>query len=408
MTADKPIRRRTARPRRGRGTTAAADRELLAEFTAGLAAGDDLEALLQRLLAPVVRLAGAQAGAVRVLSPDGSRLQLLSAHGLADAAMGVEHSVDSRCGACGSAADGQVPTWAEGPAGCARLAAGGPADTGGHRRQLALPLCHRGRTLGVYNLFFSGPGEPAAEVMALLRSIGELLGLALDNARLERENLRATLLHERQQMAAEVHDSLAQSIAFVKMRMPLLKDALQAHDDTRALQFCDEVRGAATQAHANLRGILTQMRAPMDPLGLGHALAVATEQFRRSSGAALDYVNELPAALRLTAEQEAQVFHIVQEALNNVARHAGARHARLHIGAAPAGSVMVEIDDDGAGLPPRAASQGLHYGLEIMGERARRLGGRLELGPGHDGGTRVRLVFPLAAAPAAGAESGRP
>lgn len=405
MTGDKPIRRRTARPRRGRAAAAdaGADRGLLAELTAGLAAGDDLEALLQRLLAPVVRLAGAQAGAVRVLSADGRRLLLLCAHGLADATVGDEHSVDRHCGACGSAADGQVLAWADGPAGCARLAAGDAAAPGGHHRLLALPLRHRGRTLGVYNLFFSGPGEPGPEVMALLRSIGELLGLALDNARLERENLRATLLHERQLLAAEVHDSLAQSIAFVKMRMPLLRDALQGHDDTRALQYCDEVRGAATQAHASLRGILTQMRAPMDPQGLAHALEVSTERFRRSSATALDYVNELPATLRLTAEQESQVFHIVQEALNNVARHAGARHARLHLGAAAPGSVMVEIDDDGAGLPMQATPQGLHYGLEIMGERARRLGGRLELGPGDGGGTRVRLVFPLAAAPAGAA-----
>lgn len=407
MTGDKPIRRRTARPRRGRAAAVGvgADRGLLAELTAGLAAGDDLEALLQRLLAPVVRLAGAQAGAVRVLSADGRRLLLLSAHGLADAVATEEHSVDRHCGACGSAADGQALAWADGPAGCARLAGGDATAPGGPHRLLALPLRHRGRTLGVYNLFFAGAGEPGPEVMALLRSIGELLGLALDNARLERENLRATLLHERQLMAAEVHDSLAQSIAFVKMRMPLLKDALQDRDDARALQYCDEVRGAATQAHASLRVILTQMRAPMDPQGLAHALEVSTEQFRRSSGTALDYVNELPAALRLTAEQESQVFHIVQEALNNVARHAGARHARLHIGAAAPGSVMVEIDDDGAGLPTQATPQGLHYGLEIMGERARRLGGRLELGPGAGGGTRVRLVFPLAAAAVGAAET---
>lgn len=408
MTGVKSIRRRTAAPSRGGTGAAAADRGLLAELTAGLAAGDDLEALLQRLLAPVVRLAGAQAGAVRVLSADGRRLQLLSAFGLAADVVGGEHSVDRHCGACGSAADGQPMAWADGPAGCARLSAAGAASPDGAHRLLALPLSHRGRTLGVYNLFFAGAGEPGPEVMAVLRSIGELLGLALDNARLERENLRATLLHERQLLAAEVHDSLAQSIAFVKMRMPLLKDALRGHDDQRALRYCDEVRDAATQAHASLRGILSQMRAPMDPLGLAHALEATTEQFRRRSGAALDYVNELPAAMRLTAEQESQVFHIVQEALNNVARHAGARHARLHIGAATPGSVTVEIDDDGAGLPAQTESQGLHYGLEIMGERARRLGGRLELGPAQGGGTRVRLVFPLAAAPAGAVGSGRP
>ncbi len=406
MTGDKPQRRRNRGARRGRAPAAAgaaaADSRILAEITAGLAAGDDLDALLQRLLAPIVRLAGAQAGAVRVLSADGQRLDLVSVLGLPDSVCGPERSVDRHCGACGAAAGGEAVVWARDIGACA---ARSPGSFFGHgcQRLLALPLRHRGRTLGVYNLFFAGSDEPDAEVMALLRSIGELLGLALDNARLERESLRATLMHERQQMAAEVHDSLAQSIAFVKMRVPLLQDALRAHDEARALGYCEELRGVASQAHASLRGILTQMRAPMDPLGLAHALEATTEQFRRSSSAALDYVNHLPG-LRLAPEQEAQVFHIVQEALNNVARHAGARHARLHIGEAAPGSVLVEIDDDGAGLRPAGSAAGSHYGLEIMGERARRLGGRLELGPRDGGGTRVRLVFPLATAlPSAGA-----
>ena len=400
MTGDKPQRRRSRGPRRSRppaaAGAAATDNRILAEITAGLAAGDDLDALLQRLLTPIVHLAGARAGAVRVLSGDGQRLDLVSVLGLPDSVCGDERSVDRHCGACGVAAGGAAEVWASDLSACAERSPGaffGQAC----QRLLALPLRHRGRTLGVYNLFFAGRDEPEPEVMALLRSIGELLGLALDNARLERENLRATLMHERQQMAAEVHDSLAQSIAFVKMRVPLLQDALQAHDETRALRYCEELRGVASQAHASLRGILTQMRAPMDPLGLAHALEATTEQFRRRCSATLDYVNHLPD-LRLAHDQEAQVFHIVQEALNNVARHAGARHARLHIGPAEPGTVLVEIDDDGSGLPAAGPAAGTHYGLEIMGERARRLGGRLELGPRDGGGTRVRLVFPLAPA----------
>jgi two-component system nitrate/nitrite sensor histidine kinase NarX len=396
MTGDKPQRRRPRAPRRGRPAATAADSRILAEITAGVAAGDDLDALLQRLLTPIVRLSGAQAGAVRVLSEDGQRLELVSVLGLPDNVCGHERTVDRHCGPCGTAADGAPVVWASNLDACARHSPGSFFGQG-CQRLLALPLRHRGRTLGVYNLFFAGGDEPEAEVMALLRSIGELLGLALDNARLERESLRATLMQERQQMAAEVHDSLAQSIAFVKMRVPLLQDALQAHDDARAQRYCEELRGVASQAHASLRGILTQMRAPMDPLGLAHALQATTEQFRRRSSAALDYVNHLPD-LRLAPDQEAQVFHIVQEALNNVARHAGARHARLHIGPAAPGNVLVEIDDDGAGLPPAGSAASSHYGLEIMGERARRLGGRLELGPRDGGGTRVRLVFPLAPA----------
>jgi two-component system nitrate/nitrite sensor histidine kinase NarX len=263
---------------------------------------------------------------------------------------------------------------------------------------MAVPLRHRGRTLGVYNLFFSHDREPSADVKAILLSVGELLGLALNNARLEQEHLRATLLRERQKMAADVHDSLAQSLAFVKMRMPLLHDAMRAHDDAQGQRYYEEVRGAISQAHASVRAIVSQLRLPMDPQGLLHALGTAAEHFRLGSGIELEFVNELPS-LELPAEQETQVFHIVQEALTNVARHAGAERAWLRIARAD-GGIRVDVDDDGAGLPARE-SPGSHYGMDIMAERARRIGAALEIGRRDGGGTRVRLTVPAAGAGAA-------
>jgi len=370
---------------------------LLAEITAGLSTGRDLRDLLHRFLEPVMRLAGAQGGAVRVLSSAGDRLNLVSEIGLSSQMCREERSVDRHCGFCGAAADGAPVVWADDLSDC-HARTGGTLQAGtAAQRMLAVPLQHRGRVLGVYNLFFTGGGEPAPDVQALLKSVGELLGLALDNARLEAENLQATVARERQRMAAEVHDSLAQSLAFVKMRMPLLEDALLGHEEARALKYCDDVRSAVRQAHANLRGILTHFRSPMDPQGLVHALEGCASHFRESSGVELEFVNRLPG-LTLGSEEEAQVFHIVQEALSNVARHAGARQAWLHVAAGPGGCVEIVVADDGAGLPAartgEQAGGSSHYGLEIMLERAQRLGGTLQIGPREGGGTCVRLAFP--------------
>ena len=370
---------------------------ILADIAAGLSTGRDLPELLRQFLAPVMRLAGAQGAAVRVLSASGERLELVSAIGLSSEMCRQERSVDRHCGFCGAAADGSPVVWAPDLSDChtrhgATLDAGAAAQ-----RMLAVTLQHRGRVLGVYNLFFTGGGEPAPDVQALLKSVGELLGLALDNARLEAENLQATVAQERQRMAAEVHDSLAQSLAFVKMRMPLLEDALLGHEEARALKYCDDVRSAVSQAHASLRGILTHFRSPMDPEGLLHALEAAVRRFRDGATTELDFVNQLPG-LSLGPEQDAEVFHIVQEALSNVARHASARRAWLHVAAVVGGGVEIVVADDGAGLPAAAAGGGSHYGLEIMLERARRLGGTLEIGPREGGGTRVRLAFPAAKA----------
>jgi two-component system nitrate/nitrite sensor histidine kinase NarX len=208
------------------------------------------------------------------------------------------------------------------------------------------------------------------------------------------DHLRAVLIRERQAMAAEVHDSVAQSLAFVKMRLPLLEDAVIALDVERARQYCDDVRAAVTQAHANLRSVLAHLRSPMDPEGLLHALDEVARRFRRTCSAELELVNEMTGQ-GFTPEQETQVFHIVQEALTNVARHAHARHAWVRLAPAGDGRVQVVVEDDGAGLPLAATEGGSHYGLEIMLERARRLGGTLEVAPRDGGGTRVCLGFAL-------------
>ncbi len=369
--------------------------DLFVELSAELAAGDDVEALLQRFLVPVLRLSGAQAGAVRALSEDGTVMRLVGSIGLSAEVLEAERSVDRDCGVCGQAAHGDLLVWSGDLQPCAKRS----QDTFLSRRfkrLLAVPLRHRDQVLGIYNLFFEDEVRTGPDIAAVLRSVGELLGLALHNARLEREHLRAALLQERQMLANDVHDAVAQSLYFMKMRLPLLQDALLQHDEPRALRYHADLRQAVTDAHASLREILTHYRTRMDPKGLLHALQTLQAGHRERTG--IELVLDLRATgLKLSVEQELQVFHVVQEALANVAKHSHARRAWVRI---EAGEQRLEIviEDDGEGLhadaapPPGAA----HFGLEIMQERARRLGGTLSVEPRDEGGTRVRLRLPVA------------
>ena len=373
----------------------AADRStILAQITAGLAVDGDLPGLLQRFLDPIVALANAQAGAVRVLSPQGDRLELVGSTGLSAAVREAEQLVDSHCGCCGQAADEARVVWASDLSRCASRTCG-EFFGAGCRRVMAVPLLHRNRVLGVYNLFFASGDEPSAETAALLRAIGELLGLSLDNLRLEAENLRATVMHERQAMAAEIHDAVAQNLTFVDMRLPLLRDAIVAQDPERALKFLDDVRETLGEAHGSLRQIVTQFRTRMDPLGLGRALGALSARFCIRTGIDLKVANGMPG-LRLAEDEELDIFHIVQEALANIERHSGARRAWLSIEPTLAG-VVVRVEDDGVGPPADAAGSraGAHYGMDIMSERAQRLGGDLTVAPRPEGGTQVRLAVPI-------------
>lgn len=369
----------------------AGDTGLLAQITADLAGGGDPEALLPRFLGPVVAVCGAEAGAMRVLSADGRRFALVAAQGLPEEVQRLEHRVDAGCGICGVAAGSLNVAWSDAYVPCGRQGRH-PFFTAPGRRVLAVPLAHRGRVLGVCNLFFTAGVEPPAQVVALLKTLGEVIGLALHSARLESEALRATVMAERQRMAAEVHDSIAQTLVFAKMRLPLLEAAVESGDRAAARRWIGDVRQAVGQAHAGLRDVLGQLRDPVEVPDLKRALAASRRRLQEQSAVALEVHDEVPD-LALTAPQAHQVQRIVQEALNNVARHADARHAWLHI-QRQGDALEVRIDDDGRGLPEAPPDAG-HYGLDIMRQRATLLGGGLEVARRAQGGTCVRLHFPL-------------
>lgn len=360
--------------------------DILAEITAGLSAETDVAAVLRRFLEPIVRLAHASGGAVRMLCDD-DRLRLVSQIGPTSGLRCTDHPVDRHCGICGRSVDDDAPVWQSDSSTCRD---GERTMAGDALHLLAVPLAHRGRVLGVYNLFFDGPAAPSDEVRAMLRPIGDLLGLALANARLEAENLRATLMQERQIMAAEVHDAVAQDLTFLRMRVPLLEQAIAAHDGGQARRYLDELRQALGRAHSSLRAIVTEFRTPPDPRGLAHGLRAKVDEFAQRSGLDVRLDNRAPR-LALAAAGESQVLHIVGEALSNIARHAHARRAWVSVDAPP-GRVEVSVEDDGAGVSARAAPG--HHGLEIMAERARRIGGRLSVEPRSGGGTVVRLTIP--------------
>ena len=370
----------------------AADPAILAEITADLAAGDEVRAVLDRFLPPVVRLSRAAGGAVRILSADGERFELISSIGLSPHIHHLEYSVDSQCGFCGVAAGGARVVWSTDLAVCARRSEGDYFGRDCHGA-MAVPLQHKGRVLGVYNLFFVGDEEPGPAVAGMLRSIGELLGLALDHLRLEAEHTRASVMQERQRMAGEVHDALAQSLGFVKMRMPLLHDAIEAGERERALRYVGEVRETLSDAHSSLREIITHFRTRGSSGGLAAALEALAVRFGARTGIALAVDNRVPR-LQLPEPDEAELYHIVQEALANIERHAQARHGWLTVAPA-AGGAEVRIEDDGVGVPGGASAPG-HHGIAIMRERAARLGAQLTLGAREGGGSVVRLALPVA------------
>jgi two-component system nitrate/nitrite sensor histidine kinase NarX len=226
----------------------------------------------------------------------------------------------------------------------------------------------------------------------LLASLAALIGTALSLHRRQREARRLALFEERCVIARELHDSLAQSLSYLKIQASRLDALLGAGTEPeRARPVLAELREGVNNAYRQLRELLTTFRLKMDDRGLNAALEATVAEYRERGTTEIRLDNRLPPLL-LNPNEEIHVLQIVREALSNVIRHAGAAHASLRLTASDAG-IRVTLDDDGRGIDPRAVPRG-HYGLSIMRERAAGLGGVIEIAPGRHGGTRVRLTLP--------------
>ena len=366
---------------------------VLSEIATSLSTNVDIERLLERFLSTMVRLAGAGAGAVRVLTADGAGLRLIGAIGLPEEMLERESIVPLGCGVCGQAVHDSAARSTEAVHLCKNNS--GLAFFGDRCVSfVAVPLQHKGHVLGVYNLFMFADAPPIPEEVRLLfSSISEHLGMALENVRLTRENMRISLMNERQMLSNEIHDSLAQTLAYMKIRLEMLKEAVNTGDKQFTEKYLDDMEDALESAYSGLRELLTQFRHSMDPRGLVPALQDLLAGACKKTEARVDFVNDTQG-LNLTPDQEVQVFHIVQEALANICKHSRARNIRLNIGQI-GDAYRLTITDDGIGLYAVGNSDpDVHFGISIMHGRAKQLGGSVEISSQTDTGTQVTLTFP--------------
>ena len=367
------------------------------EVAAALESGGPLGPLLSRGMGAIVALTGARGGAVRLVLRNDGRMHLICSVGLPTELLGEEQDVEAGCGSCGEALIRDALQVNPSPHVCSQRM-GKALEVAGVGIVLAVPLHCGGAPIGVFNLFFDQRTALPADMSAMLGPVTELLDLVLESAEHEHDRLQASLVAERQALANEVHDALAQNLSFMRMRMSLLQDAIREKDTERAQKYFADVQATLGETHAGLRSLITHFRQSMDPLGLGHALETTARTFQDRTGIVLHVQNRMPG-LRLPAEQESQVLHIIQEALANVVKHAAARNASVTIERRN-GCCRISVADDGQGSSAngrRAASQQGHYGLAIMKERAERIGATLAIHSAAGRGTRVRLDVPLPA-----------
>jgi signal transduction histidine kinase len=271
-----------------------------------------------------------------------------------------------------------------------------------------LPLVYQGEVAGELLL---GPrtGEEAfsGTDLRLLSDLARQAGIAVHAVRLtadlqrSRETLVTAREEERRRLRRDLHDGLGPALAAQTLKVGVARAIFQENPDA-AERLMTELEADIDASLANIRRLVYALRPPsLDELGLVGALReVASAYSGRVAvqGGADDQARlrisvEAPEALPcLPAAVEVAVYRIVQEALTNVVRHAKARHCSVRIRVADAPELVIEVEDDGVGLPPDRRAG---VGLSSMRERARELGGSWTIESPPRGGTRVSAHLPL-------------
>ena len=269
-----------------------------------------------------------------------------------------------------------------------------PVSEGPRRPVVSFPVEDRDRRYGVLIVDLTEAGREPRPLepwqARVLSTLAGNLGTAFQLHERLRQGRRLALHEERGILARELHDSLAQSLSYLKIQAARLSAALDLEDEPQARAVLGELREGISSAYRQLRELLTTFRLKMDDRGLNSALEATVREFRERGTTAIELDNRLPAAL-LTPNEEIHVLQIVREALSNVVRHAEAHHASVRL-AMRDSAVEVEVADDGRGIQEER-SRIRHYGHTIMSERAQTLGGRLAVEGRAGGGTRVSLRF---------------
>ena len=368
--------------------------KILYDVAAGINQAQGIDELLLRFLRVIKEMVNGRAATVRLFLPDGSR-RLVGSIGLDDDLVRDHGTAPVDLCLCGTVLSPGDILCTNDARFCSRFY--GRRMFGSDEIEvLTLPLEHHDEVLGVYTVFVDKPGVSGREdIMELLYSVGHHIGVAVAKLRSDAEARRLSILEERNALSHELHDSLAQTLASLRIQVKMLADALAGCElPPAARSDLQRLRTGLDEAHTELRELLAAFRTPVARDGLVAGLKRLTERFRNATGAHVLFQNDC-RPFTLSATAELQVARIAQEALTNARKHAQAQTVRVLLTRGRGGDYVLLVEDDGVGFdaPPEDAHAGEHIGLAIMRERARRIGAelRVESEPGE--GTRVELRF---------------
>jgi nitrate/nitrite-specific signal transduction histidine kinase len=252
---------------------------------------------------------------------------------------------------------------------------------------VSVPLFTKGRTLGLFLLGKREPDGISPEELSLLSSIGQQIGVAMENAHLYEQAEQTAVAAERNRLARELHDAVTQTLFSANLIADVIPRIWRRNPE-EGLQNLEELRQLTRGALAEMRAMLLEMRPEaLERADIKTLLTQLADAFVGRVRIPLDL--EINGDCELTHEVKIAFYRVAQEALNNIAKHSGARQVDVRLECQP-GQMNLFIKDDGLGFDPDSITPE-HLGIAIMHERANSIGASLKIESQLGQGTTVEL-----------------
>lgn len=368
--------------------------ELINSLATSVSSELSLQSILDATLGRVMDLFGAQAGVVFLREDTTSLFKLALHQGAAEDVFKELETFRIGDGWLGNVAKSAKP------ASITRI----EGDIDLHRQKIlgaglnslvCVPLMAQGRVVGVLELAFQDLRDVTVSELGLLAAVGAGVGIAVENARLNRQARRVAVLEERERIAMDLHDGIIQSIYAVGLAL----------ESSRMLEAgsLDDLRASLGHAIEGLNAIIRDIRAYILDLqpsristdDLGGALRRLAREFKSNTLIEPELIIDPAAIGILHSRRSSGLFLIAQEALANVAKHAKASRAWLSLRLTD-GEISMQIIDNGRGFDPRQYQPVLGHGLSNIEQRAHIIGGEVEFLSEPGQGTTVTVRLPLA------------
>ncbi|MES2300453.1 MAG: type IV pili methyl-accepting chemotaxis transducer N-terminal domain-containing protein [Pseudomonadota bacterium] len=333
----------------------------------------------------------ADGGSVRVLDPERGNLHMVVHHGISKELVETEHCLKVGDCLCGEAVQKKVAVVHD----LRKI-------DSAHQLQ-----CHReGFTtvsvfhiyaqkqhLGFFNLHFRAAKLFDAREKALLETLGQLLGVAIESLRLGAREREMAVSEERNLVAQGLHDSIAQGLNFMNLQVQMLDQSLRDGKLDEVAAAATALRTGVKESYEDVRELLLNFRSRLAEGDLLASLQGTADKFRKQTGIAVELVADLDGA-PFPPEQQLQLLFIVQEALSNVRKHAMANHVTIRLQDKQDFSLSIEDDGVGFDAQEQAAQGESHVGIHIMRERAQRIEASMSVTAVRGAGTKVQLLLP--------------